>query len=137
MSVSCDYCGRAAELVTGDALYPGRDDLRHLQFWRCGPCRAHVGCHRKGAIVRIQGGSVTSDGTMPLGRLANAELRLAKGRAHAAFDPLWKDGEMSRHRAYRWLAKQIGIAPDDCHIGMFDLEQCRAVVRAVRERSHA
>ena len=123
IKVLCDYCGKPAELVTGKQVYPYRVDLHSLVFFRCVPCDARVGTHKRTK--------------KPLGRLANAELRLAKGRAHAAFDPLWKDGEMSRHRAYRWLAKQIGIAPDDCHIGMFDLEQCRAVVRAVRERSHA
>ena len=71
------------------------------------------------------------DGTKPLGRLANAELRQWKQRAHAAFDPVWKARHMSRRDAYAWLAGQMGIKPQDCHIGMFDVNQCRAVVEAV------
>lgn len=42
---------------------------------------------------------------------------------------------MSRRAAYSWLAKQLGIEEKDCHIGMFNLEQCAAVVRAVELRN--
>ena len=66
----------------------------------------------------------------PLGRLANAELRRAKSAAHAAFDPLWKSKRMKRRDAYGWLARELGISRDNCHIGMFDIAACRAVVRA-------
>jgi len=71
---------------------------------------------------------------MPLGRLANAELRAAKRAAHAAFDPIWKGGDMSRHAAYGWLAKQLGISRANCHIGMFDVDGCEAVVTAAAAR---
>jgi 2-hydroxychromene-2-carboxylate isomerase len=74
------------------------------------------------------GRKVFSNGTLPLGRLANAELRLAKQRAHAAFDALWKDGSMERSEAYSALAKALGLAFDDCHIGYFDLDTCARVV---------
>lgn len=79
---------------------------------------------------------------MPLGRLADAELRDWKKRAHAVFDPLWKaraekrkreegdkyyDGR-SRGVGYKWLAGQLGIEVKECHIGMFDVETCKRVV---------
>lgn len=80
---------------------------------------------------------VVSDGTLPLGRLANAELRQAKRAAHAAFDPLWQSRRMSRRSAYAWLAQQLGIAVEDCHIGMFDTESCQRVIAAVREKRYA
>lgn len=67
--------------------------------------------------------------TQPLGRLANAELRKAKIAAHAAFDSLWKTTALTRSDAYTWLAEQLELAPKDCHIGMFDVEQCKQVVR--------
>lgn len=70
--VACDYCGDAAKLVTGKAIYPHRPDLFRLHFWQCEPCGAYVGCHKK------EGGN--GDGTKPLGRIANAELRAAKTR---------------------------------------------------------
>jgi hypothetical protein len=73
----------------------------------------------------------------PLGRLANAELRAAKKRAHAAFDPLWKSGHMKRGSAYAWLSDTLGIDKKDAHIGMFDVERCNAVVEAVKAVRHA
>lgn len=94
--------------------------------YACLPCDARVGCHH---------GTVT-----PLGRLANAELRAAKMRAHDAFDPLWrrkaKRYGMNRHearsRGYEWLAACLGIPVEKCHIGMFDVATCDRVVELVR-----
>lgn len=120
---TCPYCHQPAVLVTGEAIYPHRPDLHHKMFWQCKPCSAFVGCHEAGVG---QG-----DGTKPLGRLANAELRQWKQRAHAAFDPMWKARRMNRRDAYAWLSQQMGIKAQDCHIGMFDVAQCRAVVEAV------
>ena len=115
----CDYCQQEAKQVTGRTIYPHRPDLYHKVFWYCAPCDAWVGCHEK---------------TMkPLGRLANAELRRAKMRAHAAFDSLWKSGEMNRHQAYRWLANQMGLTIDTCHIGMFGLDQCAKVLEVCQQ----
>ena len=118
IDIRCPYCGKPAEFVTGSAIYPHRSDLHDKQFYRCQPCEAWVGCH---------------DGTPhPLGRLANAELRAAKIAAHAAFDPLWVNRGIGRRKAaYRWLADHLGIPPSRCHIGWFDLEQCRRVVEVV------
>ena len=48
--------------------------------------------------------------------------------AHAAFDPLWKSGQMSRSKAYSLLAQKMGLPKSETHIGMFDVEQCEAVV---------
>lgn len=122
--IICDYCGQPSELVSGAIFYPHRPDLADLQIYRCLPCNASVGCH-KGT-------------TRPLGRLANAELKRAKIAAHAVFDPLWKekkerDGlskKKARSTGYKWLAAQLGIQDiaKDCHIGLFDIEQCRRVV---------
>jgi hypothetical protein len=105
--------------MSGAEIYPHRPDLSHLKFYACLPCSAWVGCHR--------------GTTKPLGRLANAELREAKTEAHNAFDPLWKFEQfhrqkMKRTEAYQWLANQLEISVDDCHIGMFDVETCGKVV---------
>jgi hypothetical protein len=130
----CPYCDQHAELVTGNALYPHRPDLFGLEFWHCDDCDAYVGCHKAGAWTYIGGRKVVSDGTLPLGRLADAELRQAKQDAHAAFDPIWKSRGMTRRQAYEWLAKSLGISFVNCHIGMFDVDGCRAVVAiATRE----
>lgn len=120
ITVTCPYCGHAAELVDSSVVY-GRS---YGKVWLCRPCQAWVGCHKN------------SRRHAPLGRLANAELRAAKQEAHAAFDRLWQ-AKMRHHNvpqsearpaAYRWLAEQMGMSKADCHIGKMDVQECRRVV---------
>lgn len=120
--VLCDYCRQPADLVTGREIYPSRRDLVSLKFWACTPCGAYVGCHR-------------DSNNLPLGRLANGELRTAKRLTHAVFDPLWKNGTMRRAEAYAWLANELGIKARECHIGMFDVEMCKRAREVIRNKS--
>ena len=122
MMVICPYCSHPAKSATGADIYPHLPEIAHKQFYRCQPCNAWVGCH---------------DGTdKPLGRLADAELRMAKRQCHALFDPLWKrrmvisdcKKQVARGLGYAWLARELGIDAKDCHIGMFDLPTCRRVI---------
>ena len=116
--VTCPYCGHEASLVGGDIIYPHRPDLAEKAFYLCRPCDAYVGCHPGTRI--------------PLGFLADAQLRRAKHATHAVFDPLWRSGRMSRKAAYGWLARRLGIPTEACHIGWFDLEQCSAAQQLCR-----
>lgn len=117
----CPYCRNQAFLVTGAVIYPYRTDLHSLKFWNCPPCKAYVGCHKN------------SEENIPLGRLANAELRILKQKAHAAFDPKWKTGRMKRSDAYGILADRLGIKKKDCHIGWFDEDTCKRVIEISEE----
>ena len=112
--MTCPYCNGPVSLTSGAYIYPHRKDLAHKQFYACMPCHAWVGCHP---------GTIT-----PLGRIADAELRAAKSAAHAAFDPIWQSGKLTRHQAYRWLAWRLGIPVEHSHIGMFDVDTCRRTV---------
>lgn len=123
LSVNCDYCQQLAFLVSGDVIYPHRPDLAGKKFYQCKPCGAYVGCHPDG------------NGNSPLGRLANAELRKAKQAAHAAFDPIWRDGGVSRKGAYKWLGNTLGLTAQQAHIGKFDVSQCHAVVVNCKTRA--
>lgn len=115
--MKCQYCGNRARKVMGNVIYPHRKALWKRKFYQCKPCDAHVGCHQ------------TSNGKFKaMGELANRELRALRVKAHAAFDPLWQSGSMSRSRAYAWLAGQMDVEVRDCHIGMFNVEQCRRVI---------
>lgn len=58
----------------------------------------------------------------------------AKHLAHRWFDPLWADGYMTRGEAYQWLSEQTGIHPNECHISMFDVGLCEAVVWLCRNK---
>jgi hypothetical protein len=121
--VICPYCHAPAEKVTGDILYAHRNDMGAKTFWRCIPCATWVGCH------------LGTD--VPLGRLANAELRTWKRRAHEVFDPLWrvdhskKKKAAARSRAYEALAHILGISAAQCHIGEFDVDLCKRTVAAI------
>jgi len=114
----CPYCGAHAPLVDSAKVYGKSYGLIYL----CGnwpSCDAYVGVHK---------------GTdRPLGRMADKELRAWKVKAHAAFDPLWKSGKMTRKEAYQMLAEKLGIEINRCHIGMFDAEMCRQVTEKLTE----
>ena len=132
--ILCDYCQQEAKFHENSTFLYGRN---YGPVWHCVGCQAWVGCHpcktnKKGALKPGR----------PLGRFANKELRQAKMRAHAAFDPLWKakmqreDIGKGRARAagYAWLAASLGIDPVDCHIGMFDVAMCSRVVEVCTAR---
>lgn len=112
----CDYCHHPANLVDSAAVY----SRSYGPIWICWKCQAWVGVHENAPKFT------------PLGRLANKRLRTAKGEAHAAFDPLWRQGLMTRKGAYAWLSEQMGTPPKRTHIGMFDEAQCQRVVDHVR-----
>jgi hypothetical protein len=63
--------------------------------------------------------------------LASAETHEARKAAHAAFDPLWSGGVMSRASAYQALSDVLGIPKKDCHMGAMDEATARRVPAAV------
>lgn len=116
-----ECCGGATSLVGGKRIYPHRPDLYHKRFYLCEQCGAYCGRHPRT--------------TRPLGTPAGRELREARQRAHAAFDPLWKSGKMKRANAYKWLAKKLGVAA--VHIGESGLGTCNRIVQLYTERRSA
>ena len=119
--MKCPYCNQEAILTDGQEIYPHRPDLWDLPFYICRSCNAYVGCH--------------PGTTKPLGRLADKALRAAKSEAHRAFDPLWKSKQLgNRSQAYNWLANQLNIPKQDCHIGMMDVDTCAQVIEVCRKR---
>ena len=81
-------------------------------------CSSYVGCHPNTDI--------------PLGRVADHNLREWKKRTHRVFDVLWKSHHMSRRTAYVWLSEKLGIPQSDCHIGMFDEDLCRQAIKVCK-----
>lgn len=118
----CPYCGKPTDYVDSSVIYGHSYGMIYL----CRDCLAYVGVHK---------------GTdRALGRLANAELRKAKKEAHFYFDQIAKTGLINkiykkyipgisnRNKAYKWLSQKLNIPSELCHIGMFDLEDCKRVV---------
>lgn len=118
----CPYCGGPVRIIDSEVVY-GRSFGNWL--WVCvgyPKCDSYVGCHK---------------GTkMALGRMANRELRQAKSKVHSLLDAMWKrkmdrdncSRRIARTAAYYWLATQLRIPVDDCHVGMFDLTRCAQAV---------
>ena len=113
--VVCPNCGEPAQLVDGSVIYPFRPNLHGRPFYLCAPCHAWVGCH--------------PGTTKPLGIPADAETRQARIEAHDVFDPIWKTGRLMRVEAYAWLADELRIEREQCHISRFGTELCRQTVR--------
>lgn len=118
----CPYCGSSTEYVDSKMFY----NKSYGMVYACIPCNAWVGVHRGTNIA--------------LGRLANEELRQWKKAAHSLFDPLWKQllnhGKgirESRKACYYWLSQRLSIPFGFTHIGMFDVEQCKATCEAIKE----
>lgn len=119
----CPYCGKLTKLVRCEQVY-GEEVARKQRIWNevmysCDPCKATVGCHR---------GTST-----PLGTPANRKLRALRRHVHVVFDARWQSGPVksrkkSRSRAYKWLAAQMGLTSEECHIGLFDERQCLKVL---------
>jgi zinc-finger-containing domain len=112
---NCPYCNNPSVLFSESSRFYGGRDFGPQ--YACEPCQAWVGCH--------------PGTTKPLGRLANKELRGWKGRAHAAFDPLWQSKRMTRHEAYAHMQKLMKMTPDQAHIGLFDVAECQRLIGAL------
>jgi hypothetical protein len=118
---ACPHCGSPVEIVRNSVIY-GRAYGEWPWAFRCTDdvCDSYVGMHPFTGI--------------PLGTLANAEIRAARKRAKNVFNPLWQDGgQFTRSDAYAWLARQLGITNiEECHIGWFDVAMCDRVVEVCK-----
>lgn len=93
----CDNKKIDARLTNGREVYPHREDLFEIPFWKCDTCGNFVGCHHK-----------TDDPTKPLGCIVTKEIKTERYKLHKIIDPLWKIGNHSRTYVYKWLSKKMG-----------------------------
>ncbi len=108
----CPYCKHPTVFVDSIEVYRKKS---YGMIYLCRPCQAWVGIHKDSKAAA-------------LGRLANAELREWKKKAHDAFDPIYKSNQMSRAQAYEWLSQKLNIPRHYTHIGFFGVETCKRVV---------
>lgn len=102
---TCPYCGGGVAYASNAVIY-GRE-YGNGRCYICVKCDAYVGVHNRTNI--------------PLGRLANRELRELKKECHALFDPVWKQNKnIKREHAYGRLANLLNIPINECHFGWFD-----------------
>ena len=112
--IVCPVCGSIAHLAT-------REDIGQIpcleNIYLCPnypECDSYVGCH-KGTDI-------------PMGTMADSELRRMRRRAHKALDWTWKNRHMTRSETYRKLSEHLGLSREKTHIGMFGIEQCQETI---------
>ena len=113
MILECPECG--SDMVLRRSKYG--------KFYRCATwpeCDGSHGAHLDGK---------------PLGIPANKETKEWRIKAHNAFDKLWGRRKMKRKKAYKKLAAAMGMAEEDCHVGRFDIEQCKQVIEICEGRN--
>lgn len=114
----CSYCGSVVNLVDSMKIY-GKSYGYVYVCSKYPQCDSYVGVY---------------EGTdIPLGRLANKQLREMKRFAHIYFDFLWKTKKKhgyknGRQLGYLWLSKQLQLPLYRTHIGCFDLYYCNKVI---------
>ncbi|PRC92627.1 hypothetical protein S2091_2682 [Solimicrobium silvestre] len=121
----CPHCKSAVELVNNSEIY-GREYGEWPWAYRCegDDCDSYVGLH---PFTNI-----------PLGTLANEDVRDARKKAKNIFNPIWQSRGMTRSAAYAWLAEALGIQDvNECHIGWFDVETCERVFALCNDKLHA
>ncbi len=65
---------------------------------------------------------------IPIGTMANEELRSLRRTAHYYFNRLYLSGLMSRNEAYLWLSEQLSAPLSEAHIGKLGEYYCRQVI---------
>ncbi|MCK5662505.1 MAG: hypothetical protein KAI17_03415 [Thiotrichaceae bacterium] len=121
---TCPYCGTLSELCTINVFYGRPIKKGYLYVCRDYPeCNSYVGCH---------------PGTIrPLGSMANKELRTYRSELHALFDPQWKNAipkQKVRSELYHWLAGELSLPVEKCHMAYFNLEEAKQALQICRAK---
>lgn len=123
----CPYCRSPVVIRSADGIY--RDNSEDTKL--C-VCAKYPACD---AYVRMQTGK-----TIPLGNLANGELRALRREAHRYFDRIHQSGLMTKQEAYMWLATIVAAPMAHAHIGQLQEYYCRVVIeeskRFLRNNGH-
>ena len=111
----CPYCGAPVRYRSADGIYHDNPDGAMLYV-----CERYPKCD---AYVRTHAGT-----KVPMGTLADGNLRALRIEAHRSFDQLHTSGIMSRDDAYRWLSDMLQSPPSQAHIGNLGEYYCRKVI---------
>lgn len=115
--MQCPYCHQEAIWCENKEIY-GKNYGESYMIYLCRSCDASVGCHNN---------TRKSKGTM-----ANKELREWRIKAHAEFDPLWRDEKLAgRKRCYRMMTHKLGLKKP-LHMGEATIDICKDVIFLTR-----
>ncbi len=114
-TIRCCYCGASVTLRSAEGIIPEFKPGTMLYV-----CRNYPACD---SYVKVHPGT-----KLPMGSLANKELRTLRRKAHFHFDQLYSTGLMSREEAYEWLAAQLMLPMEKAHIGQLGPYYCQQVI---------
>lgn len=114
--IRCPYCGAKATLRPSSAVYgdAAKTDGYLYVCNRYPKCDSYVGAHKKTKL--------------PMGTLANGDLRNKRIQAHKAFDWMWKSGLMTKWQAYKWMQGKLDLSDEQAHIAMFSEYMCDRLI---------
>ena len=121
IQIHCPYCGAKAVLRPASYVYGASllEKGRHLYLCSNWPsCDAYVSAHKTSQL--------------PMGPLANGELRHKRILAHRALAAFQKNRRMDKWATYLWLQMQLGLSREEAHIGQFSETQCEQVMELCR-----
>ena len=116
----CPYCGSPVVYRSADGIY--RDNSKGTMLYVCSrypECDSYVRAH--------------TGTNIPVGSMANHELRTLRRTAHHYFDQLYESGYMSKQDAYQWLADLIVAPLSEAHIGYLGEYYCKQVIEESRK----
>lgn len=121
---TCNLCGGPVIYTSNTAIY-GKE-YGSGKCYLCLDCGAYTGTHKPRPREA-------------LGLLADESMRKGKMACHAIFDKMWMGKPKARKKRedlYFWLSEKMGIPPEECHFGYFDIQQLRKaykILLAVRD----
>lgn len=106
----CPYCNEMAAFWDNEMIYGKSYWASHMCYY-CKDCNAYVGTHLNTIV--------------PLGTMANKELRSWRRKTHAVLDPIRQSWNISRSDLYAYLAKKFG---KEIHVGESDINMCKKII---------
>lgn len=115
-TIRCPYCGAKATLHPASYVYGEAAKTENMLYVcdRYPKCDSYVGAHKKSKL--------------PMGTLANGDLRNRRIQAHKAFDWMWKSGLMTKWQAYKWMQGKLCLNEEQAHIAKFSEYMCDRLI---------
>ena len=115
--IKCPYCHAHASLRPASPVYGSTPQTRGKFLYVCDrwpACNAYVSAHERTLL--------------PMGTLANGDLRHKRILAHRALKKLQQDCHMEKWEVYIWLQAKLGLDAHQTHIGQFSEYMCEQVI---------
>jgi hypothetical protein len=110
----CDACSSPSIIYTTEADVKGTNKRKWPYIWYCRNCKASVGCH--------------PNTNLPLGYMASPYISHLRATLHAIIDPLWQSKLGTRKEIYSWIAKELCLSDEFCHIAQLSLTQLKIAI---------